>query len=60
MVISGFVKKNMIILDKPIKLKDGTKVRISIPENAKKKSSGLCGIWEDSRSAEAIMCRKKV
>jgi len=54
MIISGHVKNNVIMLDEEIKLPDGTKVNIMIPENSTKKSSGLCGIWKDNRSAEEI------
>ncbi len=54
MVLSGHVKDNVIILDKPIKLPEGMKVRIMISDKTLKKS-GLCGIWQDSRSADEIV-----
>jgi len=54
MVISGHVRDNMIILDKEVRLPNGIKVIITIPDVFTGKSSGLCGIWEDSRSAEEI------
>ena len=54
MIISGHVKNNVIILDEKIKLLDGTKVNIMVPDNGTEKSSGLCGIWKDNRSAEEI------
>lgn len=55
MVITGHVKKNVIILDEKIKLPEGTKVIVSIPEKITKIRSGLCGIWRDNRPSEEIV-----
>ena len=55
MVITGHVKKNVIILDEKIKLPEGTKVMVSIPEKFTKPHSGLCGIWRDNRPSEEIV-----
>lgn len=55
MIATGYVKKNVIILDEKIKLPEGTKVMVSIPEKITKTRSGLCGIWKDDRSSEKIV-----
>lgn len=54
MVLSGHVKNNTIVLDEPVKLPEGIKVKIMISDKTLKKS-GLCGIWQDSRSADEIV-----
>jgi len=54
MIISGHVRNNVIILDKPIKLPEGIRVRIVISDKTLKES-GLCGIWQDSRPADEIV-----
>ncbi len=54
MLISGHVENNVIVLDEKIKLPNGAKVRIMFYDKNIRKSSGLCGIWRDSRSAEKI------
>ena len=55
MVITGHVKKSVIILDEKIQLPEGTKVMVSFPEKITKTRSGLCGIWKDDRSSEEIV-----
>jgi len=54
LILSGYVKNNMIFLDKAIQLADNIKVTIIVPETTKK-ASGLCGIWRDYRSIEEII-----
>lgn len=54
MVLSGHVKNSVIVLDEPVKLPEGIKVKILISDKTLKES-GLCGIWQDSRSADEIV-----
>jgi len=54
MIISGYIQNNTVILDKHIIFQNGTRVNVVIPDNAVRKSSGLCGIWKDERSAQEI------
>ena len=58
MVISGHVENNVIVLDEAIELPEGVKVEIILPDAVEEMtalSSGLCGIWEDDRSADEIV-----
>lgn len=54
MVISGHVKNSVIVLDEPVNLPEGIKVKIMISDKTLEKSD-LCGIWQDSRSADEIV-----
>ena len=56
MIVTGYYRDNVVVPEGRNKLPDGTRVSIVIPEfNRKRKSSGLCGIWKDHRSAEKIV-----
>jgi hypothetical protein len=44
MKISGHVKNNVIVLDEPVQLPDGTQVEIIVPDPVQPAPSGLCGI----------------
>ena len=55
MIVWGHIKDNQIFLDKNIQLPDGIRVEVRVPDEAIKQSSGLCGIWKDSREAKEIV-----
>jgi phosphoribosylformylglycinamidine (FGAM) synthase PurS component len=61
----GKVKDSVIVLDAEIKLPEGTTVEVIVPEKLYKdkvkavKRTGLCGIWQDERSAEEIISEIK-
>jgi len=52
LTISAHIENNQIIPDEKIDLPDGLKVKILLPAP---QSSGLCGIWEDDRTAEEMI-----
>jgi hypothetical protein len=55
MIVTGYYRNNVVVPEGRIKLPNGTRVSIVIPEfNRKRKPSGLCGIWKDHRSSEKI------
>jgi len=54
-VITGHVVNSQIVIDsKSIALPEGARVKITVLSRPSKKESGLCGIWEDERSAQEI------
>lgn len=53
--VSAHVEKNRIILDEEVILPDGLKVQVLLPAARPLKLSGLCGIWQDERTAEEIV-----
>ena len=55
MTITGHVKDNKIVINDNIELPNGTIVHITVPEDNRTESTGLCGIWKDDRPAEAIV-----
>ena len=58
MTYKGIVKNNIIVLDPPVPLANGTVVEI-IPVDTSITDSGnsdpICGSWNDDRSAEEII-----
>jgi len=56
MVLIGHTEKNTIVLDEPINVPDGIKVKISfVQSNNAKDSTGLCGVWKDERDENTII-----
>lgn len=55
MIVWGHIKDNQILIDENIQLPDGIRVEIRVPDEAMTQSSGLCGIWKDSREAKEIV-----
>lgn len=55
-VIRGHVANNQIVIDtQNIALPEGARVRITVLNPPPSREvSGLCGIWEDDRTAEDI------
>lgn len=56
MMMPGHIEKNAIIPEKRVDVPDGTKVTIVIYQDNNSNSTGLCGIWKDTRPVEEI-CR---
>ena len=54
MPYKGIVKGNVVVIKKPIVLKDGTEVEI-IPVEQKENIDNICGTWQDDRTAEEII-----
>ena len=54
MIVSGRIEKNAVIPEGNMDFPDGTKVNIIIYPDSHPNSTGLCGIWKDSRSAQEI------
>ena len=55
MIVRGHIKDNQILIDENIQLPDGIEVEIRVPDEAITQSSGLCGIWKDSRETKEIV-----
>ena len=54
-VITGHIVNNQIVIDsKGIALPEGARVKITVLPKPSEKASGLCGIWEDERTAQQI------
>ena len=55
MIVWGHIKDNQVLLDENIRLPDGVRVEIRVPDETTTQESGLCGIWKDSRRVEEIV-----
>ena len=53
-MLKGHVENNIVFLDTDVHLPNGTKVLVTIVDDDSS-TSGLCGIWKDSRTADEIV-----
>ncbi len=54
-MIPAHIENGDIILDQKIELPNGLKVQVLLPLIQQPTGTGLCGIWEDKRTAEEIV-----
>ena len=55
MTIKGRISNGTIVLDKPVRLPEGTRVVVRPVPGKIKDPTGIAGTWVDKRSAEEII-----